>query len=138
MSTLASAQERRGWRRLIEAHRAARQRFEECSIRAAEALNRRCEIERRKPAQTRLSAELEHADRLAAATRAELEAEAAADRAHEDVLRLERLALSRPATSSEALHFKLSILGDGVLEGREREWRIFLADCARLGGDGLW
>lgn len=132
------AGESRGWGRLISAHQRAQKRFGECAIRAAETLKRRHQIERRKPGQTRLSAQLDHADLLAAAEREELEAEADADRAHDEMMRLERLALSRPATTPTALRFKLSLLADGGLEGREAEWRIFLADCARLGGQAGW
>ncbi len=127
-----------GWTRLIEAHELARKRFSERAIQAAEALKRRHEIERRPPSRARISAQLEHAERLAAAEREELRAEAEADRAHEEMMRLERLALSRPATSPASFQFKLSLLAEGSMEGREQEWRIFLADCARLGGQPRW
>lgn len=128
----------RGWDRLIEAHDLAQRRYHLSAIKAAEALKRRHEIEQRKPGQARISAQLAHAELLAAAEREETEAEAENDRAHDEVLRLERLALSRPATTPTALKFKLRLLGERTAEGQEREWRIFLADCVRLGSQLGW
>lgn len=127
-----------GWPRLIAAHKSAREAYAKLALRAAEALNRRVEIERRRPSQARISAQLAHSERLAGAEREELTAEAEADQSFAELSRLERLALSRPATNAESFQFKLTLLADGPIEGRETEWRLFLDDCARMAKQSIW
>lgn len=55
-----------------------------------------------------------------------------ADKALEEVAKLERLALSMPADDATSFRFKLSLWSDGRLEGFDKEWKTFAADCERL------
>lgn len=124
-----------GWARLMADHAQASQRHADAVRAATQAMAHLNEIERRRPhADASVAVRAAYVRARTAAEDTDLAWELDADLAYEQLMRLEQLALSRPAKGDDAFCFKIALWERGRTDSCARSRSVFASECERFLG----